>query len=260
MIKKIFILSLLCFSFPFNALGNDDFFTDTEDGITSFKQDKESWRREEVRQEKKDTPKKEILLEIKQAIGNTAWKNIAQAEQIFCYEVSVLSDDYEGYTIDGMALTAFCGVIKDDIKQNVLSQLFMDDKNVLFNVREECMMQPRVVLRFVRGVDVTDVMLSAPCYSFAVYSPNGVKVFNARPAAQVIDAMVDTFEKNKTNFVSPALLNQLLPIGVPQTKEQKELVSEKEKAKGVWMTKKKKEETKEKEKKSQGWNNLDLGF
>ncbi len=257
MIKSLCLITGLMLGVS-SAVWADDAFFSEEEGVTSFQKDKEAWRRNEVRLPQTETKKQEILSEIKQAIGDAAWNNISQAEQIFCYEVTTKPQDYDGYTLNNMALTAFCGVIKDDIKQNVLSQLFMNNKNVLFNVREDCMVQPRIVLRFVRGVDMTDVMLSAPCYSFAVYANGGAKVFNARPAAQVIDAMVDTFDKNKMDFVSPALLNQLLPIGVPQTKEQQELVSKKEKAKGVWMDKKKNEE--KNKKKNQGWNNLDLGF
>ena len=136
---------------------------------------------------------------------------------------------------------------------------FMNNKNVLFNVREECVIHPRIVLRFVKGIDATDVLLSSPCYSFTVYYPGSVNVFNAKPAAKVIDALINTLDKNQVDFVSPALLNQLLPVGVPQTKEQRDLVSKKPKAIKNWEVKKHEEKPKEKTE-PQGWNNLDLGF
>ena len=135
----------------------------------------------------------------------------------------------------------------------------MNNKNVLFNVREECVIHPRIVLRFVKGIDATDVLLSSPCYSFTVYYPGSVNVFNAKPAAKVIDALINTLDKNQVDFVSPALLNQLLPVGVPQTKEQRDLVSKKPKAIKNWEVKKHEEKPKEKTE-PQGWNNLDLGF
>ena len=169
-----------------------------------------------------------------------------------------IPSDYDGYTLDSMAITGFCGVIKNEIKEQVLSQLVMDSKNVLFNVREECVIKPRIVLRFVRGIDATDVLLSSPCYSFTIYYPGSVHVFNAKPAAKIIDTLIFSFDKNKLDFVSPALLDQLLPVGVPQTKEQRDLVSKKPKAVRNWDVKK--EEPKETKPENQGWNNLDLGF
>ena len=39
--------------------------------------------------------------------------------------------------------------------------------------------------------------------------------------------MANIFAKNKSEFISPALLDQLLPIGIAKTPEQKALVKEK---------------------------------
>ena len=259
MIKELFLgvaLSVLAVSHGF---ADDDIFAN--EGVTSFQQGNDVWRRQT---ETNNTPSKtqkikQVLPEIKKAIGQVAWDNIANAEKIFCYEVDTIPEGYTGYTLDSMAVTGFCGVIKSEIKEQVLSQLFMNNKNVLFNVREECVIHPRIVLRFVKGIDSTDVLLSSPCYSFTVYYPGSVRVFNAKPAAQVIDALIKIFDKNNVDFVSPALLNQLLPVGVPQTKEQRDLVSKKPKAIRNWETNKKPEQPQEKPE-SQGWNNLDLGF
>ena len=254
---KLFLTAVVflgCYA-PLSVYADDDIFAN--EGVTSFQKDDGAWRRQSADTSANVKQNKEVLPEIKNAIGPVAWNNIARAEQIFCYEVDNLSPDLSGYTIDSMTITGFCGVIKNDIKDQVLSQLFMDNKNVLFNVREECIIQPKIVLRFVRGIDATDVLLSSPCYSFTVYYPGGVHVFNAKPAAQVIDALINTLDKNKVDFVSPALLNQLLPVGVPQTKEQKELVSKKPKPVRKWQVEEKKPEA---DTKSKGWNNLDLGF
>lgn len=258
MIKKLFIGAVSCLLTLTSASADDDIFAN--EGVTSFQQDDDAWRRQQSQSKSvKYQHSKQVLTEIKNAIGPVAWDNIANAEKIFCYEVDNRPEDYTGYTLDSMAVTGFCGVIKSEIKEQVLSQLFMNNKNVLFNVREECVIRPRIVLRFVKGVDATDVLLSSPCYSFTVYYPGSVNVFNAKPAANVIDALINTLDKNKVDFVSPALLNQLLPVGVPQTKEQRELVSKRPKAIRNWAVKKQEEKPKEKAE-PQGWNNLDLGF
>lgn len=254
---------LLLFGLSFSLVitsvqADDDIFAN--EGVTSFQQEENAWRRNDgetvvVQQEPQ---KKEVLPEILSAIGPVAWDNINNAEKIFCYEVASRPDEYDGYSIDSMAITGFCGVIKDEVKDIVLSDLFMNNKNVLFNVREECVIRPRIVLRFVKGIDATDILLSSPCYSFTVYYPGMVKVFNAKPAAKIIDTLINTLNKNRVDFISPALLDQLLPVGVPQTPEQKELVSKRPKPIRNWTAETPKEETPKPAKK--GWNNLDLGF
>lgn len=259
MLRYFFIGFCSAFLWSAYASADDDIFAN--EGVTSFQQETGAWRRQNNLSDKAELPQKKlsVLPEIKSAIGSVAWNNIENAEKIFCYEVDILTDDFDGYTLDSMAITGFCGIIKNEIKEQVLSQLFMNNKNVLFNVREECVIQPKIVLRFIKGVDATDVLLSSPCYSFTVYYPGSVNVFNAKPAAKIIDTLIATLDKNKVDFISPALLNQLLPIGVPQTKEQKDLVRKKPKPIRNWEvpSTEKAQDTKPK---SQGWNNLDLGF
>lgn len=256
--KKLLLLGLFMSLSAMPVQADDDIFAN--EGVTSFQQNENAWRRtENETQPQTRTPvRKEILPEILSAIGPVAWDNIKNAEKIFCYEVASRPDNYDGYSIDSMAITGFCGVIKDEVKNIILSDLFMNNKNVLFNVREECVIRPRIVLRFVKGIDATDILLSSPCYSFTVYYPGMVKVFNAKPAAKIIDTVINTLNKNRVDFISPALLNQLLPVGVPQTPEQRELVSKRAKPIRNWTADKPKEATPAPAKK--GWNNLDIGF
>ena len=68
-----------------------------------------------------------------------------------------------------------------------------------------------LMLRFVRGVDYTDVLLSSRCHSFSVFYGGKVKSYNFSPAAEIIDVMVDSFRPKTVPFVSPAMLRQLLP-------------------------------------------------
>lgn len=257
-VKRFLILGLLMLQLLPAARADDDIFAN--EGVTSFQQDEDAWRRggEKTPEENTAPAAPEILPEIKEAIGPIALNNLENAEKVFCYTVAPRPAEYDGYTLDGMAVTGFCGVIKDEVRELILHDLLMDSKNVLFNVREECVIRPKVILRFVKGIDATDILLSAPCHSFTIYYPGLVKVFNAKPAANVLDTIVSTMEKNKVDFISPALLDQLLPVGVPQTAEQRELVSKRAKPIRSWVDDSKKEEAPKTEKK--GWNNLDLGF
>ena len=140
-----------------------DEFPEIKEGVQSFQQDKDAWRRSE------QNAKPEFLPGIADSIGAAAAINIEQAEQVFCYEVDSRAVDYDGYTIDGMALTGFCGVLNQEIKDLVLRELFMTPQNVILDKNENCIIQPKIMLRFVRGVDNTDVLLSSPCYSYSVF-------------------------------------------------------------------------------------------
>ena len=196
-----------------------------------------------------------FLEEISSAIGPSATTNITDSEQIFCYQVTNKPENYTGYTLNGMAIVGFCGVINNELQDMIKSELFMNPDNILFDVTEDCVIQPQIMLRFVRGVDFTDVLLSSPCYAFAIFYGGKVNAFNAKPAAPVIKALVDPFIKGKVDFASPALLNQLLPIGIAQTPEQKELLNKKNGPIRNWA---KDDESSTKPTKKSGWNNLNL--
>ena len=159
---------------------------------------------------------KTVLPSIASDIGVSATQNIEKAERLFCYVVSAKPQNYSGYTLDNMAITGFCGVIDDNLKDLLIEQILATQNNIDFVNVENCTIQPRVLLRFVRGVDSTDILLSAPCYSASIFYGGSIKTYNMKPAANLLDTVTNAFQTSQTNFVSPALLNQLLPIGVPQ--------------------------------------------
>ncbi len=195
-----------------------------------------------------------VLEGISSAIGDSATANITDAEQVFCYQIANKPDNYTGYTLDGMAIVGFCGVINNELKTMVVSEMFMNPNNVLLDQTENCVIRPKIMLRFVRGVDSTDVLFSSPCHAFAIFYGGKVTAFNAKPAAQIIDALTEPLIKGKVDFASPALLNQLLPIGVAQTEEQKQLLQQKNEPVRNWL----KEQQPEQNTKKSGWNNINL--
>ena len=195
-----------------------------------------------------------ILEEIASAIGPSALENINNAEQIFCYQITNRPENYTGYTIDGMAIVGFCGIINKELQTMITSELFMNPDNIVFDVTENCIIRPKVMLRFVRGVDFTDVLLSSPCHAFAIFYGGKVNAFNAKPAAQIIDALINPLIKGKGDFASPALFNQLLPIGVAQTEEQKQLLNKKNEPIRNWIKAQEEEENNA----PKGWNKLKM--
>lgn len=217
------------------------------EGVQSFQQNKDAWRREE---EKKQT----VLPAIADAIGKSALNNMEDAEQVFCYTVENKPDNFGGYTLDGFAVTGFCGVLSKEQKQNILQTYLMSEQNVELKQTERCIIQPKIMLRFMRGVDTADMLISAPCYSYSVFYGGKVTTFNIKPAEKLVEDFVSQQLKKKTDFVSPALLDQLLPVGVAQTPEQKELISKRQKPIRGWEEGKPAPQEPEKK----GWNNINL--
>ena len=195
----------------------------------------------------------EILDEISSAIGPSALENINKSEQIFCYQIANRPENYQGYTLDGMAIVGFCGIINNELKNMVKTELFSNPEHILFDVTENCVIRPQIMLRFVRGVDYTDVLFSSPCHAFAIFYGGQVSTFNAKPAAKIIDALVKPLIQNKVDFASPALFNQLLPIGVAQTKEQKQILEQQNAPIRNWQAQQTEQENKTTKK---GWNRL----
>ncbi len=197
-----------------------------------------------------------ILPGISKAIGQSALQNITGAEQIFCYQITNKPENYSGYTLDGMAIAGFCGIINQDLKNMVITELFSNPDSVLFDETEDCIIRPKIMLRFVRGVDTTDVLLSSPCHAFAIFYGGRINAFNAKPAAAIIDALVTPLLKSRIDFASPALFNQLLPVGIAQTDEQKELLNQKNAPIRNWLKKQNEEDAAKP--KTGGWNKVNL--
>ncbi len=222
------------------------------EGVESFKQERDSWRRKET-----TTAAPEVTPQMRDSIPAQALKNITAAEQAFCYTVEAAAPDFTGYTLDGMEITGFCGILSQAEKDLFIGEFLSKESNVS-NVVEKCIIQPRIMLRFVHGVDYTDVLFSSPCHSFSVFYAGRIKSFNTSPASQLVDAIVTAYEKKRVGFVSPALLNQVLPIGFPDTDEQKALINEKKAQKPVrnWNTKPQKPAPASAAPAAKGWNRL----
>ena len=232
-----------------DAWAQATYFDGSAEGVQSFQQDEDSWRRQK--------PKKSTILQaVQDSIGQAALANITDAEQVFCYQIASRPHNYNGYTINGMVITGFCGVVSPALQQTIKEQFFSTEDNIDFINTERCIIKPKLMIRWVRGVDATDMLISAPCYSYSIFYGGKVKTFNFKPGSELIDTMVASFKDITVPFVSPALLNQLLPVGVPQTKAQKEIVKQQTGPIRNWE---KPTQTQTQPKKSGGWNNLKFG-
>ncbi|MDR1694978.1 MAG: hypothetical protein LBR70_07320 [Lactobacillaceae bacterium] len=225
----------------------------TGEGVTSFQQDRDSWRRQTAKGP-------EILGTIYDSMGNIAMKNITDSEQIYCYVVDAAAPDYEGYAIDGMAVKSFCGVFDQELKSIFVGSILGNEEAVSTKI-EQCAIRPKLMFRFIRGVDYTDVLLSSPCYSFTIFYGGKLKTYNFSNGSGVIDELVSIFaaEDVAVPFVSPALLDQMVPVGVAETDDQKNKVKQSSSSSATGPIRNWESEVKEAPApKTGGWNNLNL--
>lgn len=194
---------------------------------------------------------------IEKSIPAPALKNIMEAERVFCYNVDTAGENYQGYTIDQMALTGFCGILEKDQADMFRDEFFKTEKNIS-QTTAQCVISPKVILRFIRGVDTTDVLFSNPCPSVSIFYGGSFKSFNAAPAAKSVEGVVEVFGGLKNDFVSPALLNQTLPIGVALNDEQKALVARQKSAQPIrnWSDPKQPTATPQQQEGPKGWNKI----
>lgn len=224
------------------------------EGIQSFGQAENAWKRPN---QEEDTlqPNSRFVDEV----GAVAMKNIFEAEQVFCYEVFPQDNEYKGYTLDGFPIRGFCGMLNNEVRDVLNQNFFAETNGVDFDNAEQCLIQPKIILRYIRGVDYTDVLFSSPCHALVVFYAGQLNAFNYKPSAELIDVLVTNLQTKHEEFISPALLNQVLPIGIIQNEQQRKMINKnsepirKWEAKATANVKKQEEELK---RQNTGWNKL----
>ncbi|MBP5698981.1 MAG: hypothetical protein J6W96_05595 [Alphaproteobacteria bacterium] len=162
-----------------------------------------------------------ILSEIKE----DAAANLSSPEQVFCYHVTRRPADYTGYTLDRFAVTGYCGELDTSEIITTYEALFTKNTNVLTQ-KSDCRVEPKLMLRFVRGVDYTDVLLSNPCSSITVFYGGRYNSFNIKQG--IMTEIIEELQDKNERFYSPALLKQTVANGKPSTTEEEELIEKKQ--------------------------------
>lgn len=202
---------------------------------------------------------KSIIPAIASTIPEAAAYNIRNAEQVFCYHVTKRPKDYTGYTLSSFAITGYCGELDTGNTVTAYEALFTQGPN-LISTQANCRIEPRIMLRFARGVDYTDVLLSLPCPSFTVFYAGKYKAFNIKQG--VISDLITQFEKKEEPFNSPTLLKQTVANATPTTDEQTSKLEKKQKENApVMKWKPQGQETQpaaQTPQKKTGWGNIKL--
>ncbi len=207
---------------------------------------------------KRTVRQQEIIPYIKSLIPDTAAYNLSNSEQVFCYHIAKRPADYKGYTLDGMAITGFCGELDINQTTTAYEALFTQSPNIITSVAD-CRIEPRIMLRFIRGIDSTDVLLSSPCPSFTVFYAGKYKSFNIKQA--VIEDIIQQLTTSNTPFNSPALLGQTIANANPNTTEEEEILKKKQQDTEPIMNWKQQTEQQSPEpakQKTGGWGNLNF--
>ena len=165
-----------------------------------------------------------IISSLPKATSAAATNNIANAEQVFCYHVAKKPADFAGYTLDNFAVTGYCGELDIGATATTYEALFTQSPNII-TAPAACAIEPRVMLRFVRGVDYTDVLLSSPCPSFTVFYAGRYTAFNIKQG--VIDDIISQFDKENQPINSPALLKTTVANGTADTDREAEIYEKK---------------------------------
>lgn len=260
MLKRV-LLALLV-ALPINAYTSDDIppelqGLDSYDAFLPVTDENNSNKSTPTRQ-------RDIIPFIVNSIPPIASQNITTPEQVFCYVVTKRTEDYTGYTLNNYAITDYCGELNASQITTSYEALFTQGPNII-TTPSNCRIEPRIMLRFVRGVDITDVLLSSPCPSFTVFYASKYKSFNIKQG--IINDLITQFEKNKIPFNSPSLLKQTIGNGSPKNNTEEELLEKKKReATPIISWQKKSQPTSEENSsssainkpKNSGWGNLKL--
>lgn len=219
--KTIFLLTaaLICGTMQQVYAADDDF----EDGLGAgdLFADEENATVKNSKQEQQST--KTLSAFISSRIPASSAKNIENAEKVFCYTVDYAAADYTGYTIDDLAITGSCGELSNE-GRNLIKDMVLNNNLVFSTAKDACNINPRILLRYINGIDSTDVLFSAPCHSISFFHGRDISTLNAAPGKNIVEQIVTTYSSLKDNFLSPALLGQMVPNGQVLTQDQKEMV------------------------------------
>lgn len=215
-----YLILLFCIFFGFSASAQEDFLGDSE---LDFDSSEKASTFSEPKKEEPKVASKVLSSFISSRLPSSAAKNIEQAEKVFCYTVDYPPAEYNGYLVNDMAVTGFCGELSKDGVE-VVKKAVMSNGMAFSTSNDSCNISPKIMFRYVNGIDYTDVLYSSPCHSVTFFHGQDIVTLNAAPAHEIIDEIVNAYVGLKEKFVSPALLGQMVGNGMVVSQNQKEMV------------------------------------
>ncbi len=142
-----------------------------------------------------------VSKEIRERIRADAAYIVGEPEETICYGIARKSPKKRSATINGYAHTGNCGSLNETGMTEVQSKLF-NATSYDMNITKiaSCVTTPRLVLRFRKGFDFVDVILSGGNCPAVLFLYGGeTKEFSAKP----IKDWLDTFIEAVSNDLEP---------------------------------------------------------
>lgn len=156
-------------------------------------------------------------------LPSSMMRNIEKAEKVFCYKVGPMDPNHNGYLIDGFVVDGFCGELSS-AGQSLIRETLLNNNVIYSNTVDSCEIKPQIMLRYVYGTDHTDVLFSNPCPALIFFHGADVVPVNATPGKNILEKISTAYTGLTENYLSPALLDQLVGNGIIVTQAQKEAV------------------------------------
>ena len=157
---------------------------------------------------KEDAPFEKIVAAgIRERIRADASYIIGEPEETLCYGIARKSPKKRSATIDGYAHTGNCGSLNETGMKEIQAKLFSAesyDMNIMKIA--SCVINPKLALRFRKGFDFVDVILSGGNCPAVLFLYGGeTKEFSAKP----IKEWLDTFIEAVSNDMDPVTPEEL---------------------------------------------------
>ncbi len=214
--KKLYLIALIAGILPFGTAGaqETDIFGDSAEDLLG----------EDIQNIPQSNAAKSTLSDfLERKIPAAAARNINKAEKVYCYTVDYKPQGYDGYTMDDLAIKGSCGELSS-VGQKLIKDSLFQSSIIYSNSVSNCEIAPKVMLRYIYGLDHTDVLLSYPCPSLTFFHGSDTVILNATPGSAIVEQIVGAYSKLEEKFYSPALLGQMVANGQPQTQAQKEMI------------------------------------
>ncbi len=153
-------------------------------------------------------------------IPNSMVRSIEKAEKVFCYTVEEVGNGYDGYTAqDSLKITGACGELSDE-GQKLMKETLFEKSAIYAKAAVNCQLEPKILLRYIYGMESTDVVISYSCPAVRFYHNRDDVIVNATPGKKLLEKIVSAYEKLRAPYISPAALDQVVANGYPLNQSQ----------------------------------------
>lgn len=220
MISKLFFATLLVWTLNISDSNAQMFYSSSFDSAPSAQQTPAK-NKPKAPEHDEDPETEHVPSPIKERLRNDALRIVVKPDEVLCYGISRKKPKDKTDTISGYALNGECGTLNEEglaaVQEKFLNLASFDMTTP--KISSSCVIKPRLLLRFHRGVDFVDVVLSGEKCPGILYLYGGeTKEFLAKPMNEWLDT-----------FIS-AVSNDIVPISEVTKKDDKQIFVRRKKA------------------------------